>query len=77
VIVNVRGGGAFGALLRHWLALRRVDADWWDLDSRLAAPARLGGEGAARDALRALVERHDAHCFVVTRAAASDGSGAG
>jgi josephin len=79
VIVNVRAAGPLGALLRarHWLALRRVGAEWWDLDGQLAAPARLGGEGAARDALRALVERHDAHVFIVTRAAASGGSSSG
>ena len=71
--INVRAGGVWGALLggRHWLALRRLQQEgggWWNLDSGLPRPQRIGGDDALLEFLRRQVEQRQA---IVLRVAAN------
>eukprot|EP00160_Parvularia_atlantis_P018869 Unigene7163_Nuclearia_a/m.21976 Unigene7163_Nuclearia_a/g.21976 ORF Unigene7163_Nuclearia_a/g.21976 Unigene7163_Nuclearia_a/m.21976 type:complete len:183 (-) Unigene7163_Nuclearia_a:2-550(-) len=70
---RLRLNAVFGLVLnvatfwgRHWLALRRIDGVWYNLDSKQAAPAALDDD----DALFALIgerrARKDAQLLVVT-----------
>ena len=49
IILNVRSGGLLAALTRgrHWLALRRIEGRWWNLDSCLSQPEAIGGGSGA------------------------------
>jgi josephin len=45
-LVNSRGRHFGFAIGRHWWALRKVGGTWWNLDSKLARPERLGDAAA-------------------------------
>ena len=53
---------------RHWLAIRRIRGEWFDLDSRLQAPAKL--EAAALiDRLQRLLRDEAGQILVVCQSA--------
>jgi josephin len=65
LLLNRSSRGLWAAALgaRHWVALARVGGVWWDADSRLAAPRRLGALGDALALLAA--EPAGTQCFTV------------
>ncbi|XP_028928909.1 josephin-2 [Ornithorhynchus anatinus] len=60
---------------RHWVALRQVDGTYYNLDSKLPAPAALGGEGELRSFLQDLLAQGPCEVLlVVTREVEESGS---
>jgi hypothetical protein len=60
---------------RHWFAWRPLaDGAWWDLDSRLDAPRRIGSAADAAAEAAAIVAA-GGEALVVTRRRAGDGGG--
>jgi len=74
-IVNVPPGGLLSLFRgRHWYALRSVRGVWWDCNSSLSAPERVGGWDEVLTALQAALDG-GASVLLVTRAATGAGAG--
>ncbi|XP_025916023.1 josephin-2 isoform X2 [Apteryx rowi] len=50
---------------KHWLAVRQLRSTYYNLDSKLKAPARIGGEGELRTFLRQFLSQGLCEVFLV------------
>ncbi|XP_053689778.1 josephin-like protein isoform X3 [Sabethes cyaneus] len=50
---------------RHWIALKKIEGEYWNLDSKLDAPLVIGDEAQAMDYLRTQLQSNDKQLFVV------------
>uniref|UniRef100_A0A8B9PHX6 ubiquitinyl hydrolase 1 n=1 Tax=Apteryx owenii TaxID=8824 RepID=A0A8B9PHX6_APTOW len=50
---------------KHWLAVRQLRGTYYNLDSKLKAPARIGGEGELRTFLRQFLSQGLCEVFLV------------
>lgn len=50
---------------RHWIAIRRIDNIYWNLDSKISKPERIGNENELRSYLNAHLQSNDKELFVV------------
>ncbi|XP_065715689.2 josephin-2 [Patagioenas fasciata] len=50
---------------RHWLALRKLRGTWYNLDSKLPAPAPIGGDAQLREFLRRFLAREPCELLLV------------
>lgn len=71
-IVNVPTEYKFGMFVlpyrrRHWIAIRRIENAYWNLDSKLNAPERIGNDAAVIEYLRNQLKSNDMELFVVVR----------
>lgn len=53
---------------RHWIAIRRIDGIFWNLDSKLNAPERIGDDYALLDYLNVHLHSNDKELFIVVSA---------
>lgn len=71
VVVNVKGSGPLAALFgsRHWLALKICEDGeiWYNLDSKLAEPALVGGASELRTLLKELRQSSDAKILLILK----------
>lgn len=64
--------------MRHWLAVRRIDGSYYNLDSKLRQPACLGTDDAQfREYLREHLQPDNDHELLLVLDAADDGSATG
>ncbi|NXG40409.1 JOS2 protein, partial [Dromaius novaehollandiae] len=69
-ILNAPAGVSLGAVAlplrrQHWLAVRQLRGTYYNLDSKLPAPARIGGEAELRVFLRDFLSRGLCELFIV------------
>lgn len=68
-VVNVKGSGPLAALFggRHWFTVKKSEdgESWYNLDSKLAEPALVGGAVELRDLLEELRASSDAKILLV------------
>ncbi|XP_025905908.1 josephin-2, partial [Nothoprocta perdicaria] len=69
-ILNVPSGVSLGAVSlplrrQHWLAVRRLCGTYYNLDSKLEAPAPIGGDAELRSFLRDFLSRGLCEVFLV------------
>lgn len=58
---------------KHWIAIRRVEEQYYNLDSKLKSPEVLGEESAAKIYLRTqLLEKERELLLIVTKDVAKD-----
>uniref|UniRef100_A0AAG5DAM0 Josephin-2 n=1 Tax=Anopheles atroparvus TaxID=41427 RepID=A0AAG5DAM0_ANOAO len=50
---------------RHWIAVRQINNEYWNLDSKLDAPQCLGDEASMLQYLREQLQSNDKELFVV------------
>ena len=75
LICNEPGSWLFGLVpSRHWLAIRRVRGEWYDLDSRLPRPAKLGAD-ALFSRLQRLLGDEAGQVLLAIRRPAAEGEG--
>lgn len=72
-ILNVPSDYKFGFVVfpfrrRHWIAIRRIDGIFWNLDSKLNAPERIGGDNALLSYLNIHLQSNDKELFIVVSA---------
>lgn len=53
---------------RHWIAIRRIDGIFWNLDSKLNAPLRIGDDNALLSYLSIHLQSNDKELFIVVNA---------
>lgn len=69
-IINVPSEYKFGFVVlpfrrRHWIAIRKIDTIYWNLDSKLNAPERIGDEIELINYLSQQLKSNDMELFVV------------
>lgn len=74
-IVNVPTEYKLGMFLlpfrrRHWIAIRKIDKVYWNLDSKLNAPECIGDDTAIVDYLSNQLKNNDMELFVVVKSEA-------
>ena len=75
LICNEPGAWLFGMIpSQHWFTIRRVRGEWYDLDSKLQRPAKLGTD-ALLSRLRQLLEHEAGQVLVAIRRPAAEGEG--
>lgn len=52
---------------RHWIAVRRIGDQYYNLDSKLDSPVCLGNEGTMLSYLRTQLESNDKELFLVVQ----------
>ena len=70
-ILNVPSDYKFGFVTlplrkRHWIAVRRIENQYYNLDSKLYAPECIGGAKQLLDYLRAQLKTNERELFVIT-----------
>lgn len=50
---------------RHWISIKKVAGQFWNLDSKLKAPKVLGMEADAIDFIRKQLQENDKELFIV------------
>lgn len=68
VVVNVKCNQGLLRILfpsRHWFGLKLFDGEWWNVDSKLAKPTKIGSIDDVRLFLLDLQETLDAKIFTV------------
>ncbi|KFB47985.1 AGAP005226-PA-like protein [Anopheles sinensis] len=50
---------------RHWIAVRQINKEYWNLDSKLDAPQCLGDEANMLQYLREQLQSNDKELFIV------------
>lgn len=53
---------------RHWIAIRRIDGIFWNLDSKLNAPERIGADHALLSYLNIYLQSNDKELFIIVSA---------
>lgn len=53
---------------RHWIAIRRIDGIFWNLDSKLNAPECIGNDNALLSYLNIHLQSNDKELFIVVSA---------
>lgn len=53
---------------RHWIAIRRIDGIFWNFDSKLNAPERIGDDDALLGYLNVHLQSNDKELFIVVSA---------
>ena len=75
LICNEPGAWLLGLIpSQHWFTIRRVRGEWYDLDSKLQRPAKLGTD-ALFSRLRRLLGHEAGQVLVVVRRLAAQGEG--
>lgn len=69
-ILNVPTDYKFGFVVlpfkrRHWIAVRKIGKDYWNLDSKLDRPENIGNEEDLLSYLKNLLSNNDKELFVV------------
>lgn len=69
-ILNVPSDYRFGFVVlpfrkRHWIAIRLIGDTFWNLDSKLSAPERIGDEAELRSYLNNHLQSNDKELFIV------------
>lgn len=69
-IVNVPTEYKFGMFIlpfrrRHWIAIRKIDNAFWNLDSKLNSPECIGNDTVVIEYLRNQLKNNDMELFVV------------
>lgn len=70
-IMNVPSDYKFGFLVlpfrrRHWIAIRKIDKLYWNLDSKLNAPECIGDDTELISYLNNQLKSNDMELFIVT-----------
>ncbi|XP_062544891.1 josephin-like protein isoform X1 [Armigeres subalbatus] len=50
---------------RHWISVRKINGEYWNLDSKLDAPQVIGKETQAMEYLRSQLQSNDKELFIV------------
>lgn len=50
---------------RHWIAIRQINNVYWNLDSKLNAPERIGDESNLQSYLNNHLQSNDKELFIV------------
>lgn len=69
--MNVPSDYKFGFLVlpfrrRHWIAIRKVDKAYWNLDSKLNQPECIGDDAELMSYLNNQLKSNDMELFIVT-----------
>lgn len=72
-ILNVPSEYKFGFLVlpfrkRHWIAIRKIDSNYWNLDSKLDAPECIGDDIELLSYLNTQLKSNDKELFLVVNA---------